>query len=127
MSTRGFRGGLPVEVYRLVGDIGGQVADPLQVGVDLEHGQDQAEVDRRRLPGDQHPDALVVDLDLQVVENSVFAQDLLGEVRVRVLEGAHRFRDGLDGQSAISNNLRLDVFELLLKMRCHRLLPESLA
>ena len=46
----------------------GQVADPLQVVVDLEHGDDEAQVDGHRLVQGQDLEALLLDLHLGLVD-----------------------------------------------------------
>jgi hypothetical protein len=58
-----------------LGDVHRQVADPLEVGVDLHGRHDRPQVGRHRLVQREQLEAAVVDLDVQVVDRLVADED----------------------------------------------------
>ena len=67
------------DLQRALGDVLGEVADPLEVAGDADRADDLAQIDRHRLaPGDGE-DRLLLDLALQRVEARVGGDDLMGE------------------------------------------------
>ena len=54
-----------------LGNVDGEVADALEVGVDLDGGDDRAQVHRHRLMQRQELEAAVVNLDVQLVDGRV--------------------------------------------------------
>ena len=95
----------------------GLVADALQVGDDLDDGDDEPQVAGRGLAPRQHARALLVDLDLEGVHVVVGLRDLGGEVRVALEQGRQAVRHlALDepahGQHLVADGLQLEV-ELL--------------
>ena len=100
MSISGLSGGWGSSLMRVLGDVHGLVADPLQVGVDLHGRRDEAQVRGHRLLQRQQLQAAVVDLDLQVVDLLVGADDQLGLVQAALDQGADRAVDALLHQRA---------------------------
>ena len=72
---------------RRLGDVDRQVADPLEVGVDLDRGDDRAQVDGHRLVQRQQREAAVVDLDVQLVDRRVADEHALDQRRGRARRG----------------------------------------
>ena len=68
MSKGIIHGRLAGERRRLPRDVHRQVADPLQIVVDLHRGNDEPQVDRHRLVQGEHLEALLLDLDLALVD-----------------------------------------------------------
>ena len=69
---------------RRLGDVDGQVADALEIGVDLDRGDDGPQVGGHRLVQREQLEAAVVDLDVQLVERLVAVQHALDELAVAV-------------------------------------------
>ena len=57
-----------------LGDVGGVVADALEVVGDLERHRDHPQVDRHRLARGEQPDRQLVDLLLELVDLAVVAR-----------------------------------------------------
>ena len=100
-----------------LGDVDREVADALEVRVDLHGRDDRAQVDGHRLVQRQQREAAVVDLDVQRVERLVAAQ------HARRSSSRSRSTSALDGQAhlflgepAHLEQPRLELFELLLEM-----------
>ena len=70
-----------------LGDVDGQVADPLEVGVDLDGGDDDAQVGGHRLVQRQQLEAAVVDFDVEVVDRLVAGQHRVERARGRAPSG----------------------------------------
>ena len=71
MSISFLTGGCERVAPRRLGDVHGQVADALEVGVDLHRGDDRPQVGGHRLVERQQREAAVVDLDVQRVDRLV--------------------------------------------------------
>ena len=83
-------------VDQIHGDPGnslGLVADSLQVGDGLDHGNDQTKIAGRRLSKRQNLGALLIDRDFQGIHLVVVSNHFLSQVRIAVQQGIHR---GLD-------------------------------
>ena len=90
MPATGLTAGTWDERDRPLGDIGGVVADALQIGGDLQGRDDLAQVQGHGLAQRQHADDVGVDLDLVVVQALVALHDLAGELGVAL----HHALDG---------------------------------
>ena len=101
---------------RRLGDVDRQIADPLEVGVDLDRRDDGAQVGRHRLVQRQQREAAAVDLDVQLVDRPVAAQHPLDQRRVAVDQPLDREAHALLRQAAHFEQPRLELFELLLEM-----------
>ena len=102
---------------RRLGDVHRQVADALEIGVDLHGRDDGAEVGRHRLIERQQREAAVVDLDVERVQRLVAAHHAVDDAVVAVHEALDREADVLLGQAAHLEQPGLALFELLLKVR----------
>ncbi len=72
-----------------LGDVAGQVAEPVQIAVDLQHRGHPPQVGGHRLVQRQHPDALALDLDLPPVDLALLPLDLVGLLDPAVAQGVH--------------------------------------
>ena len=63
-----------------LGDVPGQVAEPLEVAIDLENGGNPPQVRGDRLVQGQNPNALALDLDLPSVHRPLPSLDLAGQL-----------------------------------------------
>ena len=100
-----------------LGDVHRQVADALEIGVDLHRRDDGAQVGGHRLMERQQPEAAVVNLDVQLIDRLVAEQHLVDERPDRactrpVKGGAH----ALLGQPAHFEQPALERFELLAEV-----------
>ena len=78
-----------VQVDGPLGDVHGQVADPLQIDDDLQGSGDEAQIARCRLAQHQQAPADLVDLDLQPVHLAVGVDHALGQGAVALGQRAH--------------------------------------
>ncbi len=88
-------GGLLGEDVDVLGDVDGEVADPLQFAVDSCGGEEEAKIAGHRLAGRQEPQHLVVNLDLEPIDLLLAPGNLGGCLRVaawRMAAVAHRRR-----------------------------------
>ena len=100
-----------------LGDIDGEVTDALEVGIDLDGGDDRAQVDRHRLVQRQELEAAAVDLDVQLVDRRVAGQHAVDDGRVALDESADGRADAVLGEAAHFEQPCLELFELFLKVR----------
>ncbi len=101
---------------RRLGNVDGEVADALQVGVDLHGGDDRAQVDRHRLVERQQREAAVVDLDVQRVQRTIAGQDARDQVAVAVDQALDREADSFLGEPAHLEKASFELLELVLEM-----------
>ena len=83
MSISFLTGGVRRVAARRFGDVDRQIADALEVGVDLHGGDDRPEVGGHRLVERQQREAAVVDLDVQAVERLVADEHAVDQRRDR--------------------------------------------
>ena len=84
---------LDVENHHPLGDVLGEIADPLEVVGNAQRTDDVPQVDRHRLaPGDGE-DRLLLDLVLQEVDLGVLGDDAPGQVRIVPVERIHGVAD----------------------------------
>ena len=81
MSISGLTGGCCSVALGRLGDIDREVADPLEVGVDLDRRDDRAQIGGHRLVQRQQLEASVIDLDVQLVDRAVAGEHMLDERR----------------------------------------------
>ena len=101
---------------RCLGDVDGEVAHTLEVGVDLYRRDDGAKVDRHRLVEREQREAAVVDLDVQRVERAVRGQHARNQIAVAIDETFDRQAHLFLGEAAHLEESGLQLFELILKM-----------
>ena len=101
---------------RGLGDVHRQIADALEVGVDLHGGDDRAQVGGHGLVEREQREAAAVDLDVQPVERLVAGQHALDERVVALDEPLDRQADVFLGEPAHLEQPRLELFELFLEM-----------
>ena len=102
-----------------LGDVDGEVADALEVGVDLHRGQHGPQIDRDRLVQRQQLDAALVDLDVQVVEWLVARLHARREVGVALHQRGRHQAHLLLGDAAHHEQPLLQRVEVLLHLRHH--------
>ena len=121
MSISGLTGGVLQVALAGLGDVHRQVADPLEVGVDLDRGDDHAQVGGHRLVQRQQLEAAVVHLHVQVVDRLVAGDHRVERGEVAVHQAAHRFAHPLLGQAAHRQHPLLERIEVVLEMPKHLL------
>ena len=120
-------------VRRATRDLLHLVADPLEIVHDLGDGQDHAQVDRSRLtPGDDHA-ALLVHVDLHLVDHLLVGADRVEHrvaflLALEKLDRARELRldDAAHRQDAAPDRLHVGV-ELLVRVLGHVSLPRGAA
>ena len=106
---------LEVALARL-GDVDRQIADALEIGVDLDRGHDGPQIGGHRLVERQQLEAAIVQLDVEIVDRLVAGQHGLQRLGVALDDrhdgDAHPFL----GQAAHCQQPLLQRLELLLEM-----------
>jgi hypothetical protein len=102
-------------------NIHGQVADPLEVGVDLDGRDNRAQVRGHRLMQRQQHEAAVVDFDVQRVERPVAPHHALEQRPIPLDEPLDRKAHLLFSEAAHFEQPRLALLELFAEMRHHPL------
>ena len=102
------------DLERALGDVLGEVADPLEVAGDADRADDLAQIDRHRLAARDGQDRLLLDLALQRVEPRVGGDDLVGERRVGLAQRVHRVDHHLLGDAAHLGDPPLEGVEFLV-------------
>ena len=107
-----------------VADALGGVAHALQVGVDLDHAQDEAQVDGHGLLHGQQVERGLVDVALQAVDGDFAAAHQVADGQIAHAIGLNGALDGLLGQPGHHQQILLQIVEALLKAyACHPNLP----
>ena len=101
---------------RRFGDVDREIADTLEVGVDLHRRDDGAKVRRHRLMQRQQLEAAVVDFNVQLVDGAVAVEHPRHSLRVPPHEAVDRRADAILRQAAHFEQSRLQLFELFLEM-----------
>ena len=107
------------QVEHALRDVDRLVAHALQVGIDLEHRQDEAQIDRHGLLHGEQVERQFVDFALGLVDGALAGQHHLAELAVA---GAIRLGgaiDGLLGQAAHAQELLFQFVQSLLKAAAH--------
>ncbi len=113
-----------IERHRAFADVGGEVADALQLAVDLDDGDEEAQIAGDRLVERQQLEALLFDLDLLLVDLEVADDDLARLVAIALLDGLERDAQVVLHEGSKREDLALELVELALEM-CHAaLLPQ---
>jgi hypothetical protein len=86
-----------------VADALGRVAHALQIGVDLDDAEDEAQVDGHGLLHGQQVERGLVDVALQAVDGDLAAADQVADGQVAHAVGLNGALDGLLGQPAITS------------------------
>ena len=109
-------GGCADVLPRRLGDVDREVADALEIGVDLHRRDNGAQVHGHRLIERQQREAAVVDLDMERVERAVADEHARDEIAVAIDQALDRQSDLLLRQPAHLEQASLELLELLLKM-----------
>ena len=81
------------------GDVDGLVADALEVGVDADDGEDEAQVDGHGLLHGEEVEGHLVDLALEAVDGGLGAEDEFADAEVAGAVGLDGALDGLLGHA----------------------------
>ena len=65
-------------------NVNGEIADPLQIGTDLQRGGEQAKIARHRLPQGQQAGCQTIELHLHPIDRRLIADHLFGQFAVLV-------------------------------------------
>ena len=101
--------GPPRDAHRLI-------ADPLQVAVDLDHRQNEPQVDRHRLLLGEQLIGHLVQLALRRVDGGLILLDVLAQTLVALQIGVHRGLHRLLRERGHRKKLVLELGELKLKV-----------
>ena len=104
----------------LAGDIHGQVADPLQIVVDLQRGNHEPQVAGHRLVQGERLEALFLDLDLAEIDFLVQPFHLFGQLVVAQLDRPDRLLHLAFDHGAKRQDLLLQFADFPLKMCRHQ-------
>ncbi len=98
-----------------VADRLGRVAHPLQVGIDLDHAQNEAQIDGHGLLHRQQIERRLVDLALQTVDGHLAAADQVADRKIAHTISLNGALDGLLGQPRHHQQLLFQFIQTLLK------------
>ena len=102
------------DLDRALGDVLGEIADPLEIAGDADRADDLAQVDRHRLAARDGHDRQILDLALQRVEARIGGDDLMGERRVGVGQRVHGVDHHFLRDAAHFGDAALERVELLV-------------
>ena len=102
------------------GDVDGLIANALEVGVDADDGEDEAEVNGHGLLHGEEIEGHLVDLALEAVDGGLGAEDELADGEVAGAIGLDRTLDGLLGHASHDEQFFLEVVEVLVKFDAHQ-------
>jgi hypothetical protein len=100
------------DLHRALGDVLGEIADPLQIAGDANGPEKLAQVHRHRLPARNRHHGQILDLALQRVEARIGRDDLMGERRVGVGERVHGVDHHFLGEATHFGDAALERVEL---------------
>ena len=107
-----------------VADALGRVAHALQIGIDLDHAENEAQIDGHGLLHRQQVERGLVDVALQAVDGDLAAADQVADGEIAHAIGLNGALDGLLGQAGHHQQVLLQIVEALLKAyACHPNLP----
>ena len=106
--------GFEADLDRALGDVLGEIADPLEIAGDPNGADDLAQVDRHRLAARDRQDRLFLDLALQGIETRVGRNDLMGERRIGGRERIHGVDHHFLGDAAHLGDSTLEQIEVLV-------------
>ena len=113
-DDRARNAGFDADLDRALGDVLGEIADPLEIAGDANGADDLAQVDRHRLAARDRQDRLLLDLALQHVESRIGRDDLMGERRVGGGERIHGVDHHFLGDAAHLGDSTLEQVEILV-------------
>ena len=113
MIARGTRR-FDADLDRALGDVLGQIPDPLEIARDPNGADDLAQVIRHRLPARDRQRRLLLDLALQKVEPRIGLHHLMGERGVAGSKRVHRVDHHFLGQAAHLGDPPLEQVEVLV-------------
>ena len=102
------------------GDVDGLVADALEVGVDADDGEDEAQVDGHGLLHGEKIEGHLVDLALEAIDGGLGAEDELADAEVARAVGLDGALDGLLGHAGHDEQLLFEVVEALVEFDAHQ-------
>ena len=105
---------------RRFGDVHRQIADPLEVGVDLDRRDDDAQVDRHRLLQGQELEGAIVDAHLAGVDVAVADRHLVERVQVADGEAADGLGQPRRHRRALQLQLALELVDAGLEVASRR-------
>ena len=109
----------------LAGDVDRHVADPLQIVVDLHGGDDQPQIDGHRLMEGQGLHALLLHLDLAVIDVQVALLDLAGQGLVALQDRPQGHLHLVLHQGAEREDVLLEFVDFSLQVGRHGWFPGS--
>ena len=99
------------DLDRALGDVLGEIADPLEVAGDADGADQFAQIDRHRLTASNGPDRKILDLALHCIQADVGRDDLMRKHRVGARERIHGLDHHLLGDAAHFGDQALDRIE----------------
>ena len=106
--------GFDADLDRALGDVLGQIPDPLEIARDPNGADDLAQVDRHRLPARDRQRRLLLDLALKQVEPRIGLHHLMGKHGVAGGKRVHRVDHHFLGQAAHLGDPPLEQVEILV-------------
>ena len=107
-----------------VADAFGGVAHALQIGIDLDDAEDEAQIDGHGLLHGEQVERGLIDVALHAVDGDLAAADQVADRQVADPVGLNGALDGLLGEAGHDQKILFQIFQALLKAYpCHPNLP----
>ncbi len=117
-------GGQALHVADAVADAFGGVAHALEIGVDLDDAENEAQVDGHGLLHGEQVERGLVDVALHAIDGDFAAADQVADGEVANAVGLNGALDRLLGEPGHDQEILLQIFQALLKAyACHPNLP----
>ncbi len=116
---RQFDCGLADQVEHALRDVDRLVAYAFQVGIDLDHRQDEAQIDRHGLLHGQQVERQFIDFALGLVDGGLAGKHHLAELGVARAIGFGGAVDGLLGKASHAQQFLPEFVQSLLKAASH--------
>ncbi len=111
-DDRPWHAGFGPELDRTLGDVLGEIADPLEVVGDANRADQLAQINRHGLAACDGHHGEILDLALQRVETGIGGDDLMGEHRIGAGERVHGLNHHLFGDAAHFGDQAVERVEL---------------
>ena len=102
------------------GDVDGLVSDTLEVGVDADDGEDEAQVDGHGLLHGEEVESHLVDLAFEAIDGGLGAEDEFADGEVAGAVGLDGTLDGLLDHTCHDEEFFLEVVETLMEFDAHQ-------
>ena len=113
------------EIDDVLGDVGGVVADALEIVIDARDRQHEAEIDGHELVQCQKLNDAIVDFQLEFVDGVFFLEDALGELFIGFQNGVNGLVDSALREAAHPEEALFHLVQVFFEMAFHEPFPHD--